>query len=456
MSGYINSAFRLFEGQINDTSISSYQWTRFTPEENDVSRPTLNRISIKTKDLDSYLDICKAYLSVEFHLGSIANPNTLGADDRHTMGSILAGIFRKYSLSLNGVVLNENDNAQFNMQIQQLLNFSDDYQQRHGRELGMFYNTAADNTDATLLANTFATQGEAFLKTPALVGPPAVAAFPRRIQFKIPLAQLFGFCRSMTSLIRGCELRVDIEKEENPYRYHFGSAGGAATDVPAVAIIDSLELWIPKVVPSLEAENFYLSSLSSGKSQRIVYEDAVTYINNITVANQYLSLQVQSNSKKPRYVFVGFKVPTRWNGLQGDAIVNHTSLYDARALENIQLRINSENLPREPYALNFADSTLQKAQNASRAYRDFVELLQGGEEDNGSLVRYDDYLRWYPIICFDLSQEKPSLFQNINNNYLEIVAPRMADGQINVITTIIWEKEIELKGTSKSIEIKRM
>jgi hypothetical protein len=441
--------FRLFEGQVNDESISSYQWTRFTPEENDVSRQSLNRISIKTKDLDSYLDICKAYLSVEFHLGSIAAPNTLGADDRHTMGSILAGIFRKYSLSLNGVVLNENDNAQFNMQIQQLLTFSQDYQDKHGRALGMFYNTAANNTPATLLANTFATQGAAFLKT---------GADPNRIQFKIPLAQLFGFVRSFTGMLRGCELRIDLEKEENPYRYHFGSAAGPATALPAVAIIDSLELWVPKVTPSLSAENFYLSNLSSGKSQRIVYEDAVTYINNVTVANNYLSLQVQSNSKKPRYVFVGFKVETRWQGLQGNVagIVNHTSLYDPRDLENIQLRINSENLPREPYALNFAASTLARAQNASRAYRDFVELLQGGEEDHGSLVGYGDYLNYYPIVCFDLSREKPSLFQNVNNNYIEIVAPRMADGAVIVLTTIVWEREIEIRGTNKSIEIKRM
>lgn len=449
MSGYVNPMFRLFEGQLNDESITSYQWTRFTPEENDISRASLNRISIKTKDLDSYLDICKAYLSVTFHLADNDAGTTLVNTDNATLGSVLAGIFRKLSLSLNSVVLNENDNIQFNMQIQQMLNWSQNYQDKHGRELGMFWDSAANNTGATLLTNARASHGFELIKGAAN------STAPRRIQFKIPLAQVFGFVRSFTGLLRGCELRIDLEKEETVGRYVFGG-GAAACEAGIRAVLDELELWIPRVVPSLESEKFYLDNLNSNKVQTIVYEDAVTYINSVTAVNNYFSLQVQSNSRKPRFIFCSFKNADRFKKLIGNNVANHCSLFDPNGLESIQLRINSENLPREPLRLNFSDSTLAKAQDASRAYRDFVELMQGGEYDNGSLVRYDDYIRWYPIICWDLSRERSSLFQNLNNNYIEIVAPRIADGQVNVFTTIIWEREVELKASNRSLEIKRI
>lgn len=255
-------------------------------------------------------------------------------------------------------------------------------------------------------------------------------------------------------MIRTYRFVINLEKEETAGRYVFG--GAAAANDGAIAILDELELWIPRVVPSLAAEKFYLDNLASNNVQTIVYEDAVTYINNVTPVNNFFSLQIQSSSRKPRYIFVAFKLPARFNGGQADDAGNHCSLFDANGLESIQLRINSENLPREPLALNFAASTLARAQNASRAYRDFVELMQGGEYDNGGLVSYDQYLNFYPIVAFDLSQEKPSLFQNINNNYIEIVAPRIANVQVNVFTTIVWERSLEIRASNRSLEIKRI
>jgi hypothetical protein len=126
-------------------------------------------------------------------------------------------------------------------------------------------------------------------------------------------------------------------------------------------------------------------------------------------------------------------------------------------LKSIVLKVNSKRFPYEIYRLDFSNPTTNSAGDYNRAYHDFLRILdKDSEMDNGSLVSHGDYKTKYPIFAFDLSRDI-SLFENVQNNYIEIEAifGTAIPASVYVNSVICWDRELRLQSDSASLKITR-
>lgn len=435
---FINPIFDLFSKPIDDDSIHQYEYVRYATtdglEVTGFSGPTYK---IVTKNPDSYLLPQKGYLDLVFRISENAAGDL--ADDSTQLHANVMSLFYKASYFINSVSVEEVEFPVLTTTVRNLLEYSDDYHNKQGPAQWFYTETAPSALDTT---------------SPRVTRIQVTGSGKgKRVRVLIPLSRIFAFMDGYSGAFRGFEHRFEFIKEERASQFLFGPAGGSADRV----IFDQMSVWMPKLLPSPAAEDYYLRNIAAKKSTLINYESWNGY-RKIQTPSTTLSWQIGATSKKPKYVFCAFqkgeRIDTTYKATSQDV---NPGVYDNLEVTQIELKVNAKRFPLERYRLNFAAATDTDATEYSRAYKDFLRILEKDSEyDNGSLVSYEQYSSTYPIFAFDLSNDH-SLFENTQTNYIEVETTfKAAPGAAYYSNAVIvWDREIKMSSDGDSIKMIR-
>lgn len=462
---FVNPVWNIFQESVDDRSITSYDYINYgTTEGKNVSQNNSNGATyrIVTKDLDSYLLPSKAMLDIVFKVRgdnvAAAGPPVVIADtiaaNRYQFNDNAMCIFSKATHFMNSVDCCSVEQPVLTTTIKNLLEYSKDYSETQG-PAQFFYSQKKDNLD-----------GDFDVTLPQVTR----ISGSNQVRALIPLNRVFGSLEGMSTCTRGIEHRFEFVKEDDSRlrRCLFGDDGAepAAGAGKALRIdIQELSVWLPRLSPSPEAENMYLSIIrNKDLNEVIAYEAWNGYRASVLGGSQTLNYQITSSSKKPKYVFVALQNVGRLEGATFGANpeLRNPSIFDTTLaagclINSVTLKINSERFPYERYALDFSAPAAGVPGNYNRAYHDFLRILDKDSElDNGSLVDHEAYRTKYGIFAFDASRSI-SLFENLQTNYIELEVTTTANmpQQVYVNSVIVWDRELRLQSDSASLKITR-
>ena len=446
MSEYTNPIFNVFPEQVEDNSIEQFEYIRYNEinglEVTNFTGPTLK---IVTKDLHNYLWNRGGILDIVLRV-TVNGAFTLGENTTKMHDSILS-VFRKASYFKNSVLVDEIEYPGMCTQVRNLLEYSDDYVTKQGRLQGFHYESGDGAFDNTNFRVTQLSDG----------------VNAKRLRVQIPLARIFAYFNAYPAVEIGIEHRYEFVKETIISNIVFGTNCDAER-----VVFDECSIWIPKVVPSLDAQRQYLTALSSKSETLVSYEAWNGYRNSFNNPNGIpnLTWQISAISRKPKFVFVMLQYGPRLDEKDGAGAEFNPSLFDNALVTNIELKVNSKRFPDDRYTIRFDASTAGQADDYIRPYLDFLRIMDKDTEyDNGSLVSYADYKTKYPIFAFDLSREH-SLYENVQTNYISVeiifnnsvlpippANPLFTKIYTNAI--IVWDKELKVGGSQKALELIR-
>lgn len=450
---FINPVFNIFEDQVVDDSIQQYEYIRYaTVNGLDITNYSGPSYKIVTKDLDAYLSPQKGYLDLVFRICKANGADIADNNNKHTeLHQNVMALFQKASYFINSVGIDEVELPALTTTIRNLLDYSQDYLDKQGG-LQWFYSDAGNVVHTGGITGNGAFDAASDRSVRLQVTADTAA---KRVRVLVPLERIFGILSDYTPCWRGVEHRFEFIKQSKINHAIFGDNATAPTQI----IFDEMSIWMPKLLPSPAAEQFFLSQIKNNSSTEISYDSWNGYRQQQIAGSPQLNWQIDSTSKRPKYVFIAFQNAIRLNNYTDGAAPNGTNpgVFDNLLVNTIELRVNSKRFPYEQYRLDFSAATADKADNYNRAFKDWLRISgKDMELDNGSIVTYFDYANTYPIFAFDLSNDH-SLFENVQNNYMELVvtfatAPAAAYYSNAVIA---WEKSIKLASAGDSITIIR-
>jgi len=173
---------------------------------------------------------------------------------------------------------------------------------------------------------------------------------------------------------------------------------GAASKIT----ITKLELCIPQITPSVEIETKLLNSMT--KDIKFSFLKRNTY--STTFNNQTMDWNIQNTSNTPRYILVAFKnAPS--------AIATNNSKFWIKGVEanniipkitKMQVRLNSERYPIDPVNID------PEKDEVNQSYHNYFEMCKTFNVN--PQFDYTNFLKNYPIFCFNVSAHDENLTKN--------------------------------------------
>lgn len=454
---FINPIFNIFEPQVIDNSIAQYEYVRYaTVNGLDVTTYSGPTYTIETKDLDSYLLPQHGYLDLVFRIGGV---NGVAGDISHDnavhteLHQNVMSLFQKASYFINKVGVDEVDLPALTTTIRNLLDYSQDYLDKQGASQWFYSDSGATVHTAGISQNG---RFSAVNPRAVLLKVAGASNLAQRVRVMVPLNRIFGYLSDYPSCMRGLEHRFEFVKQSKIAHAVLCNVSNAA-QIPQTISFDEMSIWMPKLVPSPEAEAFFLKQIRENSSSMITY-DAYNGYRQQQVAGEQLNWQISTLQKRPKYVFVSFQDKARLDSYDDGVARTNPGVFDNLLVNTIELRVNSKRFPLEQYRLDFSAATNAKADNYQRAFKDWLRISNKDQElDNGSIVSYFDYANTYPIYAFDLSNDH-SLFENIQSNYIELIVQFANPGPAGPYysnAVITWEKELKIASAGESITIIR-
>ncbi len=317
--------------------------------------------------------------------------------DQTIMHDSVLSAFRKCSLWLNNVQIHSIDYPIFSSSIVKWLEYSNNYITQQGPKEWFFTDSDASPSAAR--------------KNPLLDGDVC-----RRAQIK--LSSIFPFLKTYDKVIRGCEIRVELEKNNNVREVVYNNIGNP----PAFSIREA-SMWIPELVGSDEVEGSLLDDIVSKKRAVISYENHEVY-RQLNPPQSNVTYVLDSLSEVPIFVYVGLQLRSR---LESDttaisAADRNPSIYDNLNLVRAECKVNGRSYPKLPYQVSFENPTSSSTDEYTRLFLEFYRTMMKEDEfDNGSALEYtSQFKNKYPIITFNLEREEEIQSNKSENNTIEV------------------------------------
>jgi len=238
--------------------------------------------------------------------------------------------------------------------------------------------------------------------------------------FKIPLSEMFTFCRDIRTVFKGFTHKITLKPNSNIHEI-IQTSDAANPRTTANITINELSLFMPYVVPSMEVNGKLLSYLAENKMRPLIFYPFHIQSFDVTVpaaTNFTYSQVVNSVGHRPMQIYVFMT----HNSTDQGGISPMTFIHNF--IKHIQIRIGQDSIPVDRVEMN-----LEKKQ-AHLPYQMFKDCFGGEEDREDYSLTYQEWLRYYPIFCFDLSNYPESLFYG--SKQLQVTAyyesPVVAEG----------------------------
>lgn len=470
MTDIVNPVWSIYDATPEDNSINEYEYVEY--RDVDVQVQNKDNFMIDTKDKDLYLLMSKAYLEVRFKLAKadgtpIATANTIAAvNDGYNL-------FRRAVLLMEDKTISEVEPVGKAHLIKSIVNYSKDYANSVGTNQFFYVDSTSDgNADKTFLNlkgsmapsaladNVVGTINTGFNGVNAFFSGTRggfyntgfESRFDRHgalgndlVTLYLPLCEIFPILKDWGRVFRGIRHTVRLYQETTYQNAIYGETVTARTSDNPKTIISYVSMWVPALKPSLSVMDTLEKQLSAGSKNMIKWNDMKIYKNTtFPAASTDNRWRITTEVNKPVKIYVAFAYRTR-----GTVYNRNSQQFDLIPLSRMHVRLNTKQFPKEEY--NFADRGLV------RAYRDFLEMGNHlFDYDNGSCISFPQYRDIYPIFCFDISHQDPTLFDQQGSADIELrftlSAPAAAD--YDVYALIEYEKQVEFDSKNASMIIK--
>jgi hypothetical protein len=246
-----------------------------------------------------------------------------------------------------------------------------------------------------------------------------------------PLRLIFGFIdyKKVLYLIDNITLTLNRKADADIVKeIFFGTAKIKNSATPAVEIdpaieFTELEWWIPNLTPNLEVEKIFKERLNKDKNIEMTYMKR--HSTSVTFSATKYQWTIAGIAKQVRYIFLAFKSKVA-------LITNNNSLFTAKKIRSIQIRINGQLYPETPMRFNVEQGDI------AEPYLAYIEACAYfNTEPQLTATEWGDL---YPIICINTSSQNEILkdgneafviIEKDGNDQYEIFALCLEDTKIN-------------------------
>jgi len=217
----------------------------------------------------------------------------------------------------------------------------------------------------------------------------------------LPLANIFGYCRDITTVTRGIKITIDLIRSRSS-EYIFKAAGVNDGKI----VMTAINLWIPKIKPSLENEVKINQILSSGSYNRTLYfEEMRIYRDQYEAADISPTWNVTTNQQfqKPTHIFVAFQNVNRYGSQDANNMV-----FDNCGVSSLYAMINSGQYPER------ALQTLMSTTEITLGHMMFQDALNKYlDYSDGTNISLEQFASLYPIFHIDVSKHEEVTYSGL-------------------------------------------
>ena len=365
-----NSIFRLGEKFQRDTSISGYDYFMII----DVQKGTSitgsdiekhNSFVFTSQDMVSWLLPSRGYLKVSCYIAKSFGVDFTGGEHA-TLASNILKIFKRKKLTANGTIVEDiPDWYQHVGNVETLVNF------RH-------------QTMKTIGSHMFIEEQDKRL---------ARTGVGKVIHCSIPLSLLFSLHKWHDKVFNNISFEYSFEINANDGLLVKETAGGEGKVFWNGA---GIELWMPKVTPSVGPLAGLLSYKNKKQTVQVTYEDCEIrrqqHVGASTGINWPISTKAATAIKR---VFI-FAKPER-----ADHTVEPLQ-YGDLGINRLSVELNGTKIPNQDYVMNFTRDDWTKPYFEFLAANDAYNEPMLNAYDTSGIVSYEDFGK-EPIFCIDLT-----------------------------------------------------
>jgi len=402
-----------------DQSVVEYEWDKYLPDT--VTTPlTQDIFNIRTKDTVNPLLMQEAFLLADVQLYQTDGSTAIAEDNKVALVNTGAP-FTRVVYKLNERTLTDIQDWHHCNLVAHLTESFKDYDVQGSAEL-WYPDTGAGAVDVQSITSTTTMSAltltgsspsvydgsSSTIGTVNKTNPDYNAGFDARmnlcklsyaVRFKIMVKDLCAIYKTYNKVVQGYTHTFELHKNTATSMV-FAAAANLTTGEPFVVQWNKLELWVPHVKASDKAQVIYnqffvdQSPYFHGFCDYRMYKSGVQAIGQ----NSY-NIPVSATSQRPSQVYV-FMSPTTAETAQ---TVN-SMIYIPNGLTSANINVDGTPLMRNEYnPINFSVSSALASSDVHRLYEEYLKVY-GKKVIGGAQITYDQFLRIYPIIRFDLSK----------------------------------------------------
>ena len=411
------------------SDIERYDWHQIQNNQSDGSLATASRYSLATTDRQAIYDLSNLCLEVQFRCLD-SSGNYLEASDLQACPSSIYQAFESARLLFDDVQI-----AQLPIGVGKadVMKAAFEYSLIHGQSIGynegLWFDTASDGHNPALIdavsttagtgihtsilqpynyrsvdgvitgtGNTFAiypntNYNEGFVERYKRCLGDAVAGVAPSVNVMLPLKRIFPVLESMRS-IRGVKIEIQLVRKTVMEEVMYGSVAGAKLE------FQKLDMWIPRIQPSLSALKKYEEALVSDQVVKLHYHHMDFHQKtNIEKSGTSESYVVSTELQRPVFALVAYGYFDR------DSDQNLNSLqFDLGNLSTIRMMVNNTQAPEVEYSLGAQSAHKLRLARVIQDCQQLAGKKASFERDSSAVLNYQRWKDVYPIFPFDLSK----------------------------------------------------
>jgi len=432
----INPSLDFFSEPLSDESIESKEYQVYNPNDLGEYSTSKTRFEINIHPQDVFQNFSEARIETTVKLKKADGTTAIAAEDIALQNGFWS-LWERAELRVgNGASSVESINfSNVAAQMKFLTEASDDYKRTSGTNMGIYLD--AGTSDASGNTNS------GFLSRKTL------AAGGESMTFYAPLKHLFGYCTN-GKVTRGLKHTVILTRASHANMIHQASGATAGSKV----FIESVKIWCPTVVPSLEVIQNYENKMLEGFSQKINFESMNCYRSGVFQASDQTPVyRVTTAIANPTALIFGIQASATDNS----ETANNQTFINSRVTE-FEVRLNNTQIPREKLITSYKNPL-----NYGRAY----QMLQDynnkfGDSQSGSCVNLAEFKDIYNLYVVDLKHVPPMVFNTNNSADIEVRLRRDATGggytsqAIHIYCLVMSDTECVVSGTSGEIRLEKL
>jgi hypothetical protein len=265
-----------------------------------------------------------------------------------------------------------------------------------------------------------------------------------KITLWLPLREIFPVLEhALDRVNKGSRFELQFNKQSN-YSELFYTAKAVAG---LKASITKASVWVPRLVPNIEAETRIMKQLSETSVVRDMYNTYETQENPFEATSTSNTVRLQVSTSRPTMVYVGFMLKA-----QRDNNNRHPLQFEGLNLDYIEARVNSRSYPLETYTTG-----LTAKNGLPRQIMDIYHANgKSFEYDDGAIVDYESFANGaHRVYALNMSEMEDDVFKRNGNVDLQIrfELSGNASGAYTMYSTVVTQRELSSQVLESQLKI---
>ena len=360
-------------------------------------------------------DWYNARFSIDFKVNKTADGGNIAANDHNGIVNGSFSFIKNLDIKVNGKKVYDCNNANYCVNIKNLLEYSLTYAQSTATNEFFYLDT---NRHAEERPNQ-ATYNKGFGARKALLGASSI------VNTEIPLNR-YSFIESLEDeLLPNTRIELNFEIDSD------GHLIWQAADDCRV-IITRMQLFVPRITFNSEGQTLYMNQYLKEHKWTYLRENVERSDSSQQRAGNF---KITSGITRPRHVFVFIINDANIN----DQTVNPFSVStNPRTLLNCHLEVGNGN--------EYPDVAYTPSTDITRVYRDVLKYVHANNDfQGGTLLNRSNFSTIFPFLYFDLTKQKMDIKDGTTKLTFKYELSGTTATRYSVYALTLYEQEVKLQ-----------